>query len=109
MPWARKRLDSANCSLQILTSSWISTHQEDYAPYMVNETVEHFCKYIETVDSEMDHRSLNALHSVLLSDIDIAMEVLYLDRSEGEEVNSHQWGADTGSTPRAHIRLLYRP
>jgi ubiquitin thioesterase protein OTUB1 len=73
------------------------------------QTVHQFCEYIKTIDSEIDHQSLHALHKILLSPIDIVLEVHYLDRSEGTEVNTHKWELDAGLAPMGHVRLLYRP
>jgi ubiquitin thioesterase protein OTUB1 len=73
------------------------------------QSVQAFCDYVKTNDSEIDHQSLHALHRILLSPIDIALEVQYLDRSEGTEVNAYQWEPEAGLPPMGHVRLLYRP
>lgn len=60
------------------------------------------------IGSEIENVGLSALKDVCLSPAGITLEVLYLDRSEGDEVNMHRFspvsGFDIGT-----IRLLYRP
>lgn len=58
--------------------------------------------------SEIDHIGLSALKDVLLSPAFLALEVSYLDRSYGDEVNLHRFDPINGYTA-ATVRLLYRP
>lgn len=89
----------------------MKTHHADYSPWVINQTIDQFCNIsIMPVASELENVSLGALKDVLLSPAGITLEVLYLDRSEGSEVNSHSFspinhnGYDIGT-----IRVLYRP
>lgn len=73
--------------------------------------MEQYCDFqVMPMGSEIDNVSLSALKDVFLSSAGIALEVLYLDRTEGEEVNLHRFdpvghhGGTIGT-----IRLLYRP
>lgn len=54
---------------------------------------------------------MHACIDAILKPAGIAVDVMYLDRSEGEEVNTINWEPDVpngqGVTPR--LRLLYRP
>jgi ubiquitin thioesterase protein OTUB1 len=65
---------------------------------------------IEPSVCELDHIGLSALVEVLLKPIGVAIEVSYLDRSPGEEVNIHRI-EPVGFAPQdmRTIRLLYRP
>ncbi|KAK5130340.1 hypothetical protein LTR08_002180 [Meristemomyces frigidus] len=97
--------------LKILTSAWMKTRPADYAPWLLAQTVDQFCDHnVMPLGSEIENLSLSALKDVLLSSAGIALEVLYLDRTEGSEVNMHRFdpvnhhGAVIGT-----IRLLYRP
>ena len=61
---------------------------------------------------EIENVSMSALAAVLIQPAGLALEILYLDRSVGEEVNTYYFGASdqaTESTPRPTFRLLYRP
>jgi len=68
---------------------------------------------IEPSQIELDHLGLQGLATSVINAAGIAIEVLYLDRSEGEEVNTHQLPVlDIGGNPiigAPTIRLLYRP
>jgi ubiquitin thioesterase protein OTUB1 len=58
----------------------------------------------------MENVSLAALKDVLLSPAGIALDVLYLDRSEGVEANSIRFSpVNSGGFEIGTIRLLYRP
>lgn len=89
----------------------MKTHNQDYAPWLLGQTVEQFCaNNIEPTASELEHLSLSAFKDVLLSPVGITLEVMYLDRSEGSEVNSHRLSpVGPGGYDIGYIRLLYRP
>lgn len=70
--------------------------------------LEQYCATrIATVKAEIDEVGLQALVDGVIDGSGFAVEVLYLDRSEGEEVTIHQLTPDRPSP--ATIRLLYRP
>ena len=67
---------------------------------------------IEPVMSEIEHVGMSALCDVLAKPAGIAVEILYLDRSPGDEVNIYRFDpADIGLTANdpPTIRMLYRP
>jgi ubiquitin thioesterase protein OTUB1 len=66
------------------------------------------------VDQEIYHLGMTLLIDVLLKPIGFAVEIVYLDRSEGTQVNSHIMQAqDSNGVPTnpggPMIHLLYRP
>ena len=90
----------------------MKTRQGDYAPWLMNESVEYFCdNRVMPMNAEIDNVSLSALKDVLLSPAGIALEVLYLDRTEGGEVNMHRFDPvnHAGGITVSTVRLLYRP
>ncbi len=98
-------------TFQTLTAAWMKTKATDYQAWVLGATVDQYCtNQILPISSELEHVSLMALKDVLISPAGITLEVLYLDRSEGTEVNMHRFsplnsqGYDIGT-----IRLLYRP
>jgi ubiquitin thioesterase protein OTUB1 len=96
-------------ALQTLTAAWMKTHPENYLGYMLGQTVSQYCEeQILPTGAEIDHLGLSALKDVLLSPAGIALEVMYLDRSEGTEVNLHRFDPISGYTA-ATVRVLYRP
>lgn len=98
-----------NALHQTLTAAWMKTHPENYAGYMIGQTVDQYCdEHIMPMDGEIDHLGLSALKDVILSPASLALEVTYLDRSVGEEVNLHRFDPISGYTAST-VRLLYRP
>lgn len=62
---------------------------------------------VETVRTEIDEVGLQALVDGVIEGAGFGVEILYLDRSEGDAVTPHQL---TSNRPDgATIRLLYRP
>ncbi|KAK5164317.1 uncharacterized protein LTR77_010012 [Saxophila tyrrhenica] len=98
--------------IRTLTAAWMKTHSQDYIPWVVGgSSIDQYCEQSVTpVSSELEHLSLNALKDVLLSPAGITLEVLYLDRSHGKEVNMHRFSpVNHGGYDIGYIRLLYRP
>lgn len=90
----------------------MKTRQSEYAPWLLGQTVDQYCdSQVMPIGSEIDNVSLSALKDVLLSSAGIALEVLYLDRTEGSEVNMHRFDPvnHPGGITIGTIRLLYRP
>ncbi|KAK3636323.1 hypothetical protein LTR56_014279 [Elasticomyces elasticus] len=98
--------------LRILTAAWMKAHQPEYAPWLLGQTIDHYCDVsVMPTNSEIENVSLSALKDVLLSPSGIALEILYLDRTEGGEVNMHRFDPVSfhGGFTIGTIRLLYRP
>jgi len=89
----------------------MKTRQADYAPWLLGQTVSDYCdQSVMPTTSEIDNVSLSALKDVLLSPAGISLEILYLDRSEGDEVTLHRFDPVNYNGVRiGSIRLLYRP
>jgi ubiquitin thioesterase protein OTUB1 len=99
--------------LQLLTSAWIQTHPDDYAPYMDLPLVEYCKNRIEPAICEIEHVGISALVDVLVKPAGISAEILYLDRSPGDEVTTYRFDPlDQNGMILSHpptFRLLYRP
>ncbi|THY79176.1 cysteine proteinase [Aureobasidium pullulans] len=94
--------------LKTLTSAWMKTRPNDYAPFVLPHTVPSYCDAnIDPHQIEIDHPGMQALTDVLLKPAGVSLEVIYLDRSAGTEVNAHQFAPGLSSSQI--IRLLYRP
>ena len=104
-------LDATLTSMQSLTAAWMKTRPQEYAPWLLGQTVEEYCNAsIMPIGSEIENVGLSALKDVFLSPAGITLEVLYLDRSEGSEVNMHRFSpVNHGGYDIGTIRLLYRP
>ncbi len=100
--------------MQLITSAWMRSHPDYYADFLPDSDVDTYCRTtIEPAIKEIDNVGLQVLATALINEAGIAIEVLYLDRSPGAEVNHHEWNVldaegkvvESAST----IRLLYRP
>ena len=104
-------LTSSDVLRQIVTSAWLKTHADAYAPYLANPSIngiESYCSSaIETFAVEIDNVGLQACVDALIKPAGLAVQVLYLDRSPGEQVNDH-WPAENANATHT-VRLLYRP
>jgi len=96
-----------------LTSAWIQTHPDEFQPF-INEDLREYCqRSIEPAVCEIEHVGMSALVDVLVKPAGIAVEILYLDRTEGEEANTYRFdpvdqsGIHLVNPPT--LRLLYRP
>lgn len=101
--------------MRLLASSWMETYPQDYAPFIEGMTIDMYRKStIEPVNCEIEHVGMKILVDVLLKPIGISVEVVYLDRSPGSQVNTVPMQATDGAgnpllvgSPTAY--LLYRP
>lgn len=93
----------------------MKTNAELYQDFLPDETIDQFCKtHIDPFTMEIDHLGINALIDAIIKPAGIAVDILYLDRSEGEEVNTISFGGQSqnsvpGYPDTPSIRLLYRP
>lgn len=101
--------------LQLVTSAWMKKHADSYAPYMTEHlSVDQYCSTrIEPHAVEIENLGLQACIDAIIKPAGIAVQVLYLDRSPGEQVNEH-WPAELSGASALYpgaptIRLLYRP
>jgi ubiquitin thioesterase protein OTUB1 len=95
---------------RLLASSWLQANAQDYEGFIPDGGgVSTYRKeWLEPPNTEIDHLGMTLLIDVLLKPIGFAVEIVYLDRSEGTQVNSHIIQAmDTKAGPMIH--LLYRP
>ena len=101
---------------RLLASSWLKGSPSTYQDFIPdNLGVEEYCKeWIEPSNQEIDHLGMILLIDVLLKPIGFAVEIVYLDRSEGSQVNTHLMQAeDVNGVPTNPsgpiLYLLYRP
>ncbi|KAL3471308.1 peptidase C65 Otubain-domain-containing protein [Aspergillus californicus] len=92
---------------RLLTSAWMKLNPHRYQAFLSMPLDQYCATRIETVKTEIDEVGLQGLVDGVIEGSGIVVEILYLDRSEGDAVNSHvltQTRAGLGA-----IRLLYRP
>ncbi|KAI0458179.1 peptidase C65 Otubain-domain-containing protein [Xylaria acuta] len=107
---------TSNClvyHLRLLASARLKGNSAQYQPYL-DDTIENYItKTVMPVNREIDHICVAAVHDILLRPTNMVLDIAYLDRSEGNEVNVHRLpeeahGQDP-STLGPIIYLLYRP
>jgi ubiquitin thioesterase protein OTUB1 len=101
---------------RLLASAWLRSRAGEYQGFIPDGMgVEEYCKdVLEPSNSEIEHLGMTFLIDVLLKPVGFAVEIVYLDRSEGNQVNTHliQDMDDAGNPTNPDgplIYLLYRP
>ncbi|KAI1392491.1 cysteine proteinase [Hypoxylon trugodes] len=98
---------------RLLASSWLKGNYAQYEPWITGGVEGYVQDTIMPIDREIDHIGVVLLHDVLLKPANIVLEIAYLDRSEGVEVNVHRMPEEAnGQDPSLLgpiIYLLYRP
>ncbi|OXV09308.1 hypothetical protein Egran_02930 [Elaphomyces granulatus] len=92
---------------RLLTSAWMKLNPIRYQSFLAAPLEQYCASRIETVKTEIDEVGLQALVDGVISSSGVAVEILYLDRSEGNAVTPHMLSANPVNI--ATIRLLYRP
>lgn len=89
--------------LRMLTSGHMKMHEDDFAPF-----IEGGMSVVEFCNSEVDPMGVESGHlqiKALADCLGVGIQVAYLDRTEGNEVNVHT--IPEGAQPL--VSLLYRP
>jgi ubiquitin thioesterase protein OTUB1 len=101
--------------LRMLASAWLKGNAAIYQDFIQGDLgVEGYCKeWLDAPNQEIDHLGIMLLIDVLLKPVGFAVEILYLDRSAGSQVNSHMFQDEEDGVPTNPgspiIHLLYRP
>lgn len=101
--------------LRLLASSWLKGNSETYLPFITLDSgvAGYSAEVIERPNVEIDHMGIQLLVNVLLKPAGFVLEVAYLDRSPGSQVNTYRF-PDEANVQHASelgpvIHLLYRP
>lgn len=92
---------------KMVTSAYMQLHPDEYEPFLEMPVDQYCVARIDPANQEIDQIGLQALTHAVISAAGFGLEVLYLDRSMGEEVTPHQFSQTGNGVPT--IRLLYRP
>ncbi|CAI7578116.1 unnamed protein product [Penicillium glandicola] len=99
--------DAIITHFRILTSAWMKLNPNRYQAFLPMPLDQYCSTRIDPVKTEIDEVGLQALIDGVIEGSGFGVEILYLDRSEGDVVTPHQLSSDRPSG--ATIRLLYRP
>lgn len=83
-----------------------------YESFLTNVTIDQYrAAHIDPHLVEIEHLGMQACIDAILKPAGIAVDVMILDRSEGDEVNTITWEPEPLSvnTIIPRLRLLYRP
>lgn len=82
-------------------------YPQNFEPF-IGEPVRSYCQsHIEPAVCEIEHVGMSALVDVLVKPAGIAVEILYLDRTEGTTPNVYHF--EVAQPNPVIFRLLYRP
>ncbi|CAG7971395.1 unnamed protein product [Penicillium nalgiovense] len=99
--------DAIITHFRILTSAWMKLNPNRYQAFLPMPLNQYCSSRIDPVKTEIDEVGLQALIDGVIEGSGFGVEILYLDRSEGDVVTPHQLSSNNPSG--ATIRLLYRP
>ena len=100
--------------LRLLAASTLKGRPDIYQGFIPDGSLEDYCRDLMAVNAEIDHLGMTLLIDALVKPAGIAVEIVYLDRSEGTEVNTHIFQqTDQNGVPvnpgGPMIHILYRP
>ena len=90
----------------------MKSHADQYESFLLNGTIDQYrAAQVEPYQVEIEHLSMQACIDAIIKPAGIAVDILYLDRSEGHTVNTVHLPADLspGQMAAPTLRLLYRP
>lgn len=93
----------------------MKSNVEGYQPFSPDIPIEQYCaSQIEPYQVEIEHLGMNALIDALIKPAGFAVDIVYLDRSVGQEANTIRFELTTADglpifSDAPTIRLLYRP
>ncbi|KAJ2973318.1 hypothetical protein NUW58_g8963 [Xylaria curta] len=99
--------------LRLLAVARLKGHSAQYQSWLDCSVDDFVNKTLLPVNREIDHMCVVLIHDILLSQANIVLDIAYLDRSDGTEVNVHRFPEEANrqdpSTLGPFIYLLYRP
>lgn len=94
--------------LQLMTSAWMQLNRERYEAFLPMPIEQYCSRTVDTVRTEIDEIGLQALVDGVIAASGFDVQILYLDRSQGDQVNAHQLTPQRTDSLGV-IKLLYRP
>lgn len=94
--------------LRLLAGSWLKGHRDQYEAWCEIGIDGYCASMIEPPEREIEELGIVLLVEILLKPVGFTLEIAYLDRSAGTEVNTHRFPESSTSIGPV-IHLLYRP
>ncbi|KAL2256068.1 hypothetical protein VTK26DRAFT_2238 [Humicola hyalothermophila] len=100
---------------RLLASAFLKGNRETYGAFVTTDSgVDGYCQTVlERHSVEIDHLGVTLLTSILLKPAGFVLEIAYLDRSPGSEVNTYRFPEEANDRHPSElgpvIHLLYRP
>jgi ubiquitin thioesterase protein OTUB1 len=116
-----ERFNDRSCSnaiiyhLRLLASSWLKENPAHFEPFIPDDVgIAGYCQdFLERPDREIEHLGIVLLTNVLLKPVNFVLEIAYLDRSPGSQVNTYRFPPEANEQESAllgpFIHLLFRP
>ncbi|ATY59309.1 ubiquitin thiolesterase [Cordyceps militaris] len=101
--------------LRLLAATHLKAHADQYDPFVPDgQGIRAYCSQsVELPDREIEQLGIIALYNCLLKPLDLVLEIAYLDRSPGAQVNTYRFPEEAITKDPAvlgpMIQLLYRP
>lgn len=94
--------------LRLLAASWLKGNRDQYEAWC-EVGIDGYCaSMIEPPDREIEELGVVLLVEILLKPVGFILEIAYLDRSAGTEVNTHRF-PESNNSLGPFMHLLYRP
>jgi ubiquitin thioesterase protein OTUB1 len=100
---------------RLLASTYLKGNAETYNPFVPGDNgIEGYCRLsIEVINREIEHLGIVAMANILLKPVSFVLEIAYLDRSPGSQVNTYRFPEEANNQDVSNlgsmIYLLYRP
>lgn len=94
--------------LRLLAASWLKGNRDQYEAWCENGVDAYCTTVIEPPEREIEELGIVLLVEVLIKPVGFTLEIAYLDRSAGTEVNTHRF-PESNTSIGPFIHLLYRP
>ncbi|KAH6868938.1 peptidase C65 Otubain-domain-containing protein [Thelonectria olida] len=101
--------------LRLLAATYLKGNAAAYEPFLTDVGgIQGYCSQsIELVDREIEYLGIVVLVNVLLKPVNFVLEIAYLDRSPGSQVNQYRFPEEANGQDLANIGpiiyLLYHP
>ncbi|KAI9163985.1 putative COP9 complex subunit 2 [Paramyrothecium foliicola] len=101
--------------LRLLAATYLKANADTYSPFVSDENgIQGYCSHsVEILNREIEHLGIVALANILLKPVNFVLEIAYLDRSPGSEVNRYRFPEEANNQDVSNlgpiIYLLYRP